>query len=186
MSPASDATVGPIGLLADHCDRYILISDSYDLERIGSGITIITNLAGVDRAKGDEVKSSTATRVLAQSKKEPRLMNSKTGRKCGQRQNRTADTRIFSPAMVAGLGAAIGRHLNGSKSLEADHLSLFTLARLTLGPNAFKRYLSLFCNCSRNLYVAELGSIALAVPQRPLKKLLQSLRRCGVLVFLAQ
>jgi hypothetical protein len=40
MSPASDATVGPIGLLADHCDRYILISDSYDLERIGSGITI--------------------------------------------------------------------------------------------------------------------------------------------------
>ena len=118
------------------------------------------------------MKSSTATRVLAQSKKEPRLMNSKTGRKCRQGQNRTADTRIFSPAMVAGLGAAIGRHLNGSKSLEGDHLSLFTPARLTLGPNAFKRYLSLFCHCSRKLYIPDLGSIALAVPQRPLKKLL--------------
>ncbi len=67
------------------------------------------------------------------------------------------------------------RYRSSSKwiqKLEADHLSLFTLARLTLGPNAFKRYLSLFCYCSRNLYVAELGSIALAVPQRPVKKLL--------------
>jgi hypothetical protein len=54
-----------------------------------------TNLAGVDRATGDEVKSSTAMRVLAQCKKEPRLVNSKRGRKCGQGQNRTADTRIF-------------------------------------------------------------------------------------------
>jgi hypothetical protein len=60
-----------------------------------SGITITTNLAGVDRATGDEVKSSTAMRVLAQCKKEPRLVNSKRGRKCGQGQNRTADTRIF-------------------------------------------------------------------------------------------
>src|SRR6476646_572957 len=91
---------------------------------MGPGITTPTNLAAVD-AKGDEAKRSTALRVLAQSKKEPRLMNSKTGRKCGQGQNRTADTRIFSPAMVAGLCAAIGRQLNGSKSLEGDHLSLF-------------------------------------------------------------
>jgi len=45
---------------------------------MGSGITTPTNLAAVD-AKGDEVKSSTALRVLAQSKKEPRLMNSKEG-----------------------------------------------------------------------------------------------------------
>jgi hypothetical protein len=89
---------------------------------MGSGITTPTNLAAVD-AKGDEVKRSTTLRVLAQSKKEPRLMNSKTGRKCGQRQNRTADTRIFSPAMVGGLCAAIGRQLNGSKGLEGDHLS---------------------------------------------------------------
>ena len=69
------------------------------------------------------MKRSTTLRVLAQSKKEPRLMNSKTGRKCGQRQNQTADTRIFSPAMVGGLCAAIGRQLNGSKGLEGDHLS---------------------------------------------------------------
>jgi hypothetical protein len=88
-------------------------------------MTITTNFAGVDRPKGDEVKSSTATRVLAQSKKDLRLVNSKRGKKCAQGQNRTADTRIFSTAMVAGLGAAIGRHLNGSKSLEGDHLSLF-------------------------------------------------------------
>ena len=92
-------------------------------------MTITTNFAVVDRAKGDEVKSSTAMRVLAQSKKELRLVNSKRGRKCGQKQNRTAATRIFSPAMVAGLGAAIGRYLNGSKSLKGDHLSLFTPAR---------------------------------------------------------
>jgi hypothetical protein len=82
-----------------------------------SGITITTNLAGVDRAKGDEVKSSTAMRVLAQSKKEPRLVNSKRGRKCGQGQNRTADTRIFSALAVPRLCVTIGRYWYLSKRL---------------------------------------------------------------------
>jgi hypothetical protein len=45
-------------------------------------------------------------------------LNSKEG-KCGQGQNRTADTRIFSPAMVPGLCAAIGRQLNEYMRLEA-------------------------------------------------------------------
>ena len=133
--------------------------------------TIPTNLAAVD-AKGDKVKSSTALRVLAQSKKEPRLMNSKEGEKMA-RDRIELPTRGFSvPRWWRDYVAAIGCQLNGSKGLEGDHLSLFTLARLTLGPNAFKRYPSLFCYCSRKLYIPDLGSIALAVPQRPLKKLL--------------
>ena len=78
-----------------------------------------TNLAGVDRATGDEVKSSTAMRVLAQCKKEPRLVNSKRGRKCGQGQNRTADTKIFSPLAVPGLCVTIGRYVYLFKRLTA-------------------------------------------------------------------
>jgi hypothetical protein len=38
---------------------------------------------------------------------------------CGQGQNRTADTRIFSPAMVPGLCVTIGRQLNESKRLKS-------------------------------------------------------------------
>ena len=49
--------------------------------------------------------------VPAQCKKEPRLVNSKRGRKCGQGQNRTVDTRIFSPLAVAGLCVTIGRYV---------------------------------------------------------------------------
>src|SRR6266568_2971547 len=38
--------------------------------------------------------------------------------KCGQGQNRTADTRIFSPERVPGLCVTIGRQLNESKRLK--------------------------------------------------------------------
>jgi hypothetical protein len=39
--------------------------------------------------------------------------------KCGQGQNRTADTRIFSPAMVPGLSVTIGRYWYLFKRLTA-------------------------------------------------------------------
>ncbi len=38
--------------------------------------------------------------------------------KCGQGQNRTADTRIFSPGTVLGLCDTIGRQLNESKRVK--------------------------------------------------------------------
>ena len=39
----------------------------------------------------------------------------------GQGQNRTADTRIFSPATVAGLCVTIGRQLNEFNRLKSVH-----------------------------------------------------------------
>jgi len=41
------------------------------------------------------------------------------GSGCGQGENRTADTRIFSPLTVPGLCVTIGRQLNESKRLSA-------------------------------------------------------------------
>ena len=57
--------------------------------------------------------------------------------------------------------------------MEIDLLLSATNRRLSpIGPNAIERCLSFFCYSSRQLYISELGSIALAVPQRPLKELL--------------
>ena len=54
------------------------------------------------------------------TRRTPRLIQIKYMKrgKGGQGQNRTADTRIFSPAMVPGLSVTIGRQLNESKRLE--------------------------------------------------------------------
>jgi hypothetical protein len=54
---------------------------------------------------------------LSRKRRARNSLNSKE-RKCGQGQNRTADTRIFSPVTVRGLCVTTGLHLNESKRLE--------------------------------------------------------------------
>ncbi len=48
-----------------------------------------------------------------------------TKKECGQGQNRTADTRIFSPDRVPGLCVTIGRQLNESKRFTALRVGRF-------------------------------------------------------------
>ena len=55
---------------------------------------------------------------LNRDRRESNWLNPK-GSGCGQGENRTADTRIFSPLTVPGLCVTIGRQLNESKRLSA-------------------------------------------------------------------
>ena len=50
-------------------------------------------------------------------------LNLRRGNECGQGQNRTADTRIFSPHTVAGLCVTIGHQVNEFKRLNGGALT---------------------------------------------------------------
>ena len=62
---------------------------------------------------------------LSRKRREQKLLIP-AGLNGGQGRSRTADTRIFSPAMVAGLSVTIGRQVNESKRLKSVWNSQFT------------------------------------------------------------